>query len=320
MSLKEEIIWFEKYRPQTIDEVILPEDLKTTFKQFVKSRKVPNLLLSGGPGVGKTTVAMAMLKELKSDYIVINGSLEGRQIDTLRNDIANYATSMSIRRGGRKYVILDEADYLNPQSVQPALRNFMESYSKNCGFILTCNYKNKIIEPLHSRCSLIEFKIPKDVKAKLQTQFFKRIIEILKAENVKYDTKVIAQIINKYFPDYRKVLSQLQSYAETGRIDSGILANFQEESFHDLIRFMREKDFSNLIKWVNDSNMDSADVYKAFYDHCSSHFMKQALPVVIMVIAKYQYQDSFALDKTINLAACLLEIMSECPFQESSKK
>lgn len=317
MSLKEEALWTEKYRPKTIKDTILPEELKKPFEKFIKDRKIPNLLLSGTSGVGKTTVARAMLEELKADYIVINGSLEGRQIDTLRNDILNYASSMSLRGSKRKYVIIDEADYLNPTTVQPAMRNFMETFSKNCGFILTCNYKAKIIEPLQSRCSLIEFRIPKEEKAKLETEFFKRLVTILKAEGVEYNNQALAQVINKYFPDYRRALNELQFYSANGKIDTGILANFNKDSFKTLIDIMKAKptELQKLIKWVNECDMDSTEIYRSFYEHGKEHFPPQALPVLILILAKYQYQDAFALDKQINTCACLLEIISTCPFR-----
>ena len=224
-------LWVERYRPQTIADTILPEDLKATFQQFVDQKSVPNLLLTGSAGVGKTTVARAMLEELECDYIIINGSLNGN-IDTLRTTIQNFASSVSFT-GGRKYVIIDEADYLNANSTQPALRNFMEEYSKNCGFILTCNFKNRIIEPLHSRCSVIEFKINKNDMADLAKQFMKRVKNILEIENIEYDKEAVAAIIMKYFPDWRRVLNELQRYSATGRVDTGILSNLQQTSIRE---------------------------------------------------------------------------------------
>ena len=240
--MREEYLCVEKYRPKTIDDCILPNDLKETFQTFVNQKNVPNLLLSGGPGVGKTSVAKAMLDELDSDYLTINGSLSGN-IDTLRNDIMQFASSVSFS-GGRKYVILDEADYLNPQSTQPALRNFMEEFSKNCGFILTCNFKNRIIEPLHSRCSVIDFKIPSKSKPKIAAQFFKRICKILAENHITYDEQVVAELVQKHFPDWRRVLNELQRYSVSGSIDTGLLVNITDDNFKSLISFLKEKIFT----------------------------------------------------------------------------
>ena len=228
----EEFLWVEKYRPKSINDCILPDSLKQTFQEFVNQNNIPNLLLAGGPGVGKTTVAKAMLQEIDADYIVINGSMNGN-IDTLRNEIKDFASTMSFTNK-RKYVILDEADYLNPQSTQPALRNFMEEFSKNCGFILTCNFKNRIIEPLHSRCSVVEFNIPKPVRPKVASQFFKRVGDILNKENVEYNDKVLAKMVESYFPDFRRVINELQRYSTLGKIDTGILANTSDASIDDL--------------------------------------------------------------------------------------
>ena len=231
--MREEFLWVEKYRPHKVADTILPPSLQATFQQFVDDGSIPNLLLSGRAGVGKTTIARAMLDQLGCDYIVINGSMHGN-IDTLRTDILNFASTVSFT-GGRKYVILDEADYLNPNSTQPALRNFMEEYSKNCGFILTCNFKNKLIDPLISRCSVIDFVIPKEDKPKLAVKFYKRVQDILRAENVEFNPQAVAGVIEKHFPDWRRVLNELQRYAATGKIDTGILANLQEDSFKSLI-------------------------------------------------------------------------------------
>ena len=256
----EEFLWVEKYRPKTIEEVILPVELKQTFQQFVDQKNIPNLILSGSSGVGKTTVARAMLEQLGCDYIIINGSMNGN-IDTLRNEILNFASSVSLS-GGRKYVILDEADYLNPNSTQPALRNFMEEFSKNCGFILTCNFKNRIIEPLHSRCSVIDFKITKKDMAKLANHFFKRVHNILEIENVEFDKQVVAEIIQKFFPDWRRVINELQRYSATGKIDSGILTNLQQTSIKELIDMIKDKNYTNMRKWVkNNLDTDVNDLY-----------------------------------------------------------
>lgn len=310
-----DFLWTEKYRPKTIDETILPPELKATFQQFVDQQNIPNLILAGTAGVGKTTVARAMLEQLGCDYIVINGSMNGN-IDTLRNEILNFASSVSLA-GGRKYVILDEADYLNANSTQPALRNFMEEFSRNCGFILTCNFKNKIIEPLHSRCSVIDFKISKGASAKLAGQFFKRVQSILKAENVTYDQAVVAEVINKHYPDWRRVLNELQRYSATGAIDAGILANMQEASIKELIELMREKNYTSMRKWVN-ANLDT-DVnylYRQFYDNAYDYFTKPSIPQLVLLIAKYQYQNAFSADPEINLMAFLAEVMIECEFQK----
>lgn len=311
--LNDDFLWCEKYRPKTIDDTILPDFLKKQFQTFVDSKRVPNLLLTGRAGVGKTTVARAMLEQLECDYIIINGSMNAG-IETLRNDIHRFASSVSLT-GGRKYVILDEADYLNPQSTQPALRNFMEEFSKNCGFILTCNFKNKIIEPLHSRCSVIEFKIPNEEKAKLAKDFFIRASKILEAEHVQYDKAVLVELIKKYFPDWRRVLNELQYYSATGKIDTGILSNFKELALKDLIAFMKEKNYTGVRKWVaENSDMDSAQFFRKFYDMAESVVVKKDIPFLVLLIAKYQYQDAFAADKEINIAAFCAEVSGGCSF------
>jgi DNA polymerase III delta prime subunit len=312
--MSQDFLWVEKYRPKTIEDTILPEELKKTFQQFVDQKNIPNLLLTGTAGVGKTTVARAMLEELESDYIVINGSMNGN-IDTLRTTIQNFASSVSFT-GGRKYVILDEADYLNANSTQPALRNFMEEYSKNCGFILTCNFKNRIIEPLHSRCSVVEFKINKNDMPKLAMQFMKRVCSILTSENVEFDKAVIAEIITKHFPDWRRVLNELQRYSATGKIDSGILVNISDESFKKLISYLKNKKFTEMRKWVGEnSDMDSSELFRKLYDNASDAMDKQSIPQLVLHLAKYQYQASFVADQEINLVACLTEILADCEFK-----
>ena len=311
--MNEEFLWVEKYRPKTIEETILPCDLKETFQQFVDQKKIPNLILAGTAGVGKTTVARAMLEQLGCDYIVINGSMNGN-IDTLRNEILNFASSVSLS-GGRKFVILDEADYLNANSTQPALRNFMEEFSRNCGFILTCNFKNRIIDPLHSRCSVIDFKISKKAMAKLASQFFKRVTTILQSEGIEFDPKVVAEVINKHFPDWRRVLNELQRYSATGKIDSGILANMTEASIKELVQLLKDQNYTEIRKWVrNNLDTDVNYLYNQFYDVSSDICSPRTAPVLVMNLAKYQYQNAFAANPEINFMAFLVQIMIECEF------
>lgn len=309
----EEFLWVEKYRPKTIQDTILPDALKQTFQEFVNQGNIPNLLLSGSAGCGKTTVARAMLEELGCDYIVINGSLNGN-IDTLRNEIMQFASSVSLM-GGRKYVILDEADYLNPNSTQPALRNFMEEFSRNCGFILTCNFKNRIIEPLQSRCSVVEFKIKKNDLPALASQMMKRLCYILDTESVVYDKSVLAELIKKHYPDWRRVINELQRYSATGKIDSGLLANITETSLRSLIGNLKDKDFTNMRKWVAD-NMDSdaTAIFRTLYDSSNQFVAKGSIPNLVMIISKYQYQAAFVADHEINLTACLTEMMVDLEY------
>jgi DNA polymerase III delta prime subunit len=311
--MNEEFLWVEKYRPKTIEDTILPVQLKAVFQQFVEQQNIPNLILSGTAGVGKTTVARAMLEQLGCDYIVINGSMNGN-IDTLRNEILNFASSVSLS-GGRKYVILDEADYLNANSTQPALRNFMEEFSRNCGFILTCNFKNRIIEPLHSRCSVIDFKISKSDMAKLAGQFFKRVQMILDNEKITFDTTVVAEVIKKHFPDWRRVLNELQRYSATGSIDSGILANLQQVSLNELVSLLKDKNFSGIRKWVAENlDNDQNTIFRKLYDHCSEFLVKSSVPALVLLLGRYQYQAAFSADSEINLMACLTEMMMELEF------
>ncbi len=307
----EEFLWVQKYRPRTVDEAILPKELKDTFQKFVDDRNVPNLLLSGRAGVGKTTVARAMLDELGADYIVINGSMNGN-IDTLRVDIQNFASTVSFS-GGRKYVILDEADYLNANSTQPALRNFMEEFSKNCGFILTCNFANRIIEPLQSRCSVVNFSINTSDRPKLAAQFFKRVLTILDAEHVEYEQKAVAELINTYFPDWRRVLNELQRYAATGRIDSGILRNKGSESIETLIGLLKDKRFSDVRKWVGEnSDIDSSTLYRALYDILPTKIVStSSIANAIIILAEYEYKEAFVANPEINRAAAMATLMAE---------
>ena len=307
--MSKDFLWVEKYRPRTINDTILPDELKQTFQQFVDQDNIPNLLLSGGPGVGKTTIARAMCEQLNVDYIVINGSMNGN-IDTLRTEIKDFASTISFT-GSRKYVILDEADYLNPQSTQPALRNFMEEYSKNCGFILTCNFKNRIIDPLHSRCSVIDFKINGKDKASMASQLFKRVKAILSDENVSYDQKTLAELITLYFPDFRRVINELQRYSVTGSIDSGILAN-HSSNIKDLVGILKSKKFVDMRKWIADhKDMDTAQLYRQLYDNASQYVKPQSVPQLVVTLADYQYKAAFVADHEINNVACMTELMME---------
>ena len=311
--MREDFLWVEKYRPKTVEQTILPSELKQTFQSFVDQNNVPNLLLCGGAGVGKTTVAKAMLEELDCDYMVINGSMNGN-IDTLRNDIQNFASSVSLQ-GGRKYVILDEADYLNANSTQPALRNFMEEFSKNCGFILTCNFKNRIIDPLHSRCSVIDFKFTKEDRLDLAAQMFKRTCNILSQENITFDKAVVVEVVKKYFPDNRRILNELQRYSATGSIDSGILANVQEVSLTGLVKSLKEKDFTSVRKWVADNNdIETSELFRRVYDKSTEYMKSGSIPQLVLILADYQYKAAFVADAEINTTACLTEIMANCEF------
>lgn len=313
--MKQDFLWVEKYRPQTVADTILPVELKKAFQQFVDQKNVPNLLLTGRAGVGKTTIAKAMLEQIGADYITINGSMKGN-IDTLRVEIANFASSISFS-GGRKYVILDEADYLNPNSTQPALRNFMEEFSNNCGFILTCNFKNRIIEPLHSRCSVIEFNIAKADKPKMAAQFFKRTCEILNTEGVEYDQQAVAEVIQLYFPDWRRTLNELQRYASTGRIDSGILSNKTDDNINTLIHNMKTKNFTEVRKWVaENSDIDSNVLYRQLYDILPTKLKSTtSVASAIIVLAEYQYKEAFVANTEINRVAALATLMAECDWK-----
>ena len=312
--MHDDFLWVERFRPKSVSETILPASLKQTFQQFVDQKNIPNLLLSGRAGVGKTTIARAMLEELGNDYLIINGSMNGN-IDTLRNDIRQFASSVSFY-GGRKYVILDEADYLNPNSTQPALRNFMEEFSKNCGFILTCNYANRIIEPLHSRCSVVEFKIDKEEKPKMASAFFKRVCNILEQEGVEYDQKAVVEVIKKFFPDWRRVLNELQRYSATGKIDSGILVNFSDENLKHIVELIKQKNFTEIRKWVGEnSDIDTTTFFRKLYDTASEYLKPSSIPQLVLILAAYQYKAAFVADHEINILACLTEIMVEGEFK-----
>ena len=309
-----EILWVEKYRPVTVDDCILPSELKQTFQQFVDNKEIPNLLLTGTAGVGKTTIAKAMLEQIGCTYMMINGSEESG-IDTLRTKIKNFASTVSMD-GNRKYVILDEADYLNPQSTQPALRGFIEEFSRNCGFILTCNFRNRIIEPLHSRCSTIEFRIPNEEKPKLAMGFMKRVQHILENENVKSDERVVAELINKFFPDWRRCLNELQRYSATGSIDAGILVNLSDTSIKELVSFIKDKDFKSCREWVvHNLDNDPHRIYRRVYDSLSGNVPDSAIPHCVLILGNYSYKSAFVADQEINLLACLTEMMIEVPFK-----
>ena len=309
-----EILWVEKYRPYTIGDSILPSELKRTFQQFVDNGDCPNLLLSGSAGCGKTTVAKAMLEQLGCTYMMINGSEESG-IDVLRNKIKNFASTVSMD-GKRKYVILDEADYLNPQSTQPALRGFIEEFSKNCGFILTCNFRNRIIEPLHSRCSTIEFRIPAEEKPQLAMDFMNRCAVILNNEQIHYDKKVVATLIQKFFPDWRRVLNELQRYSASGKIDAGILVNLSEDSVKELLSFLKKKEFTNVRRWiVNNLDNDPSRIYRRIYDSLYDNLDSSTIPHAVIILADYSYKSAFVADQEINLLACMTELMTQVKFK-----
>ena len=314
--MKRDFLWVEKYRPKTIDECILPENIKETFREFLNKGEIPNLLLTGPAGVGKTTVAKALCEQLGCDYILINGSDEGRFLDTVRGQAKNFASTMSLLPSSKhKVIIIDEADNTT-HDVQLLLRSNIEAFHKNCRFIFTCNYKNKIIEPLHSRCSVVEFSIKGKEKAEIQVAFFERILSILSKENCEADKRVLLQLINKHFPDWRRVLNELQRYSVGGKIDSAILAEFSDVKVDDLIKTLSKKDFSGVRKWVNDNlDNDPAVLLRRLYDGLSSSLEGPSIAAAVLIIAKYQYQIAFVADQEINLLACLTEIMVECEFK-----
>ena len=307
-------LWVEKYRPKTIDDCILSNTIKGTLNDLVKEERVPNLMFTGPAGVGKTTVARAICDMTNSDYIIINGSDEGRMIDTLRTKMTQFCSTISLQ-GGRKVVIIDEADYMNPDSVQPAMRGFIEKFTENCSFIFTCNYKNRIIEPIHSRCAVVDFSSPKSEKPEIAFEFMNRCSHILKSENIHYDNRVVVELINKHFPDFRRVLNEMQRYSTSGKIDSGILANIGEMNLNALVSALREKNFPNMRQWVT-SNVDNdpASVYRKIYDKLYEVVSKGSIPQAVLIIADYQYKSAFVADQEINLVACLIELMAECEF------
>ena len=312
--MRTDFLWVEQYRPKTIDDCILPTSLKTLFSSFIKKGELTNLLLSGTPGIGKTTVAKAICEEMNCDWIMINASEEGG-IDVLRDKIKNFASTVSLS-GGKKVVILDEADYLNPQSTQPALRGFVEEFHNNCRFILTCNFKNRIIEPLHSRFSNIEFRInPKD-KPRLASKLFERAVFILKEQNVDYEEKVLAELIKKYFPDFRKLINELQRYSVSGTIDAGILVNISNENLKTLMTHLKGKDFDNMRKWViNNLDNDPVRIFRSIYDNLYETLTPESMPTLVIVLADYQYKSAFVADQELNFVACLTDIMSQVKFK-----
>ena len=310
-----EFLWTERYRPQTIQDCILPESLKSTFQKIVDGGQMHNLLLTGTAGLGKTTVARALCSELNLDYILINGSEESG-IDVLRNKIKQFASSVSLLSNGPKVVILDEADYLNPQSTQPALRGFIEEFSNNCRFILTCNFKNRVIEPLHSRCAVIEFNTSKKALAGLAQKFMTRLESILKTEKIKYEPAVVAELIMKYAPDWRRVLGECQRYSASGAIDSGLLANLTDVNLSGLVKALREKDFKTMRSWVvNNMDLEPAAIFRKIYDNMVDYAKPASVPQVVLILADYQYKDAFVADHELNLVACMTELMASAEWK-----
>ena len=314
-SREDQFLWVEKYRPQKIDDCVLPQALKDTFKQYITQGELPSFLFSGTAGVGKTTVAKALCNEIGAEYILVNGSDEGRSIDVLRTTIKGFASTVSLT-DAKKVVIVDEADYMNAQSVQPALRSFIEEFSGNCRFIFTCNFKNRIIEPLHSRCAVIEFKIDSKDKQEIAATFFKRAVQILKQEDVEFDPKVVAELITKHFPDYRRILNELQRYSVSGKIDSGILLNMSEESFKDLVKLLKDKNFTEVRKWVaKQTDADTTSLFRELYDTASANMDPNSIPQLVLTLADYQYKAAFVADHELNIMAALTEVMANCKFK-----
>lgn len=309
-----DFLWVERYRPRTIEQTILPTQLKTVFQKIVESGEVPNMLFTGTAGLGKTTVAKALCNELDLDYILINGSEEGN-IDTLRTKIKQFASSVSLG-GGYKVVILDEADYLNAQSFQPALRGFIEEFANNCRFILTCNFKNRIIEPLHSRCSVYEFNTDRKTLAQLSMQMMTRLKDILQTEKVEYEEKTLAEVIMKYGPDWRRVLNECQRYAISGKIDAGILVSLSDTSYQNLMSYLKDKDFKKMRQWVvNNIDTDASSIFRGIYDRMYDKVKPQSIPQIVLILADYQYKNAFVADHELNVVACMTEIMANVEFQ-----
>jgi DNA polymerase III delta prime subunit len=314
--MRDEFLWVEKYRPKTIEDCILPESTKKTFQEFLNKGEIPNMLLAGPPGIGKTTIAKALCNELGVDVYVINGSDEGRFLDTVRNNAKNFASTVSLSSTAKhKVVIIDEADNTG-NDVQLLLRAFIEEFAGNCRFIFTCNYKNKIIEPLHSRCAVVEFGIKSKDKPKVASQFFQRLGTILTQEGVEYDQKVLVELINKHFPDWRRVLNECQRYSVGGKVDSAILASFSDVSVNELLKSLKEKDYPSVRKWcVNNLDNDPGVLLRRVYDALPNAVDGPSLAAAVLIIAKYQYQIAFVADQEINLLAALTEIMVECNFK-----
>ena len=314
--MRDDFIWVEKYRPKSIDECILPQSTKKTFKEFLNKGEIPNLLLSGPPGIGKTTVAKALCSELGVDSYVINGSDEGRFLDTVRNKAKNFASTVSITSQAKhKVIIIDEADNTTPD-VQLLLRASIEEFTGNCRFIFTCNYKNKIIEPLHSRCAVIDFAINKKHKPQIAAKFFNRLKEIVDNEGCNADNKVLAELINKHFPDWRRTLNELQRYSASGKIDAGILVNLSEVNINELIKSLKNKEFTNVRKWIVENlDNDPVRIFRRLYDNLYDNIDPSTIPHAVVTLADYQYKSAFVADQEINLLACLTQMMGECKFK-----
>jgi len=311
--MNKDILWVERYRPSTIEDLILPENIKSTFREIISQDKIPNLILSGSAGTGKTSAAMVLCKELNCDYIIINGSDEGRLIETLRNKLTQYCSSVSMS-GGRKVVIIDEADYMTPDSVQPAMRGFIEKFSSNCSFIFTCNFKNRIIEPIHSRCAVIDYSATDP--RQMAGEFLARCNFILKENEIQFEEPVVAELIMKHFPDFRRVLNELQRYSVSGNIDSGILLNISDANMNELAEALKTKNFKGVRSWVvNNLDNDPQKVYRKIYDKMYEKCDPNSIPAIILNIAEYQYKSAFVGDQEINLMACLVEIMSNAKFK-----
>ena len=309
-----DFLWVERYRPRKVNDTILSDDLKQVFNQIVATGQLPNMLFTGTAGVGKTTVARALCNELGLDYILINGSEEGN-IDTLRNKVKSFASTVSLQ-GGYKVVILDEADYLNPQSTQPALRGFIEEFANNCRFILTCNFKNRIIEPLHSRCSVYDFSIQRSEKPKIAATFYKRVVDILTTENVEFEPKALAILVEKHFPDFRRVLNECQRYSISGKIDIGVLSNLVDDNIKNLMSHLKEKNFKGMRQWVVDNiDVEPQAIFRKIYDTMTDYAQPQSIPQIVLILADYQYKNAFVADHELNVVACMTELMANAQWK-----
>lgn len=307
-------IWVEKYRPMTVSDTILPASLKTTFENMLATGELQNMLFTGTAGLGKTTIAKALCRQLGLDYIVINGSEEGN-IDTLRGKIKQFASTVSLE-GGKKVIILDEADYLNPQSTQPALRGFIEQFSDNCRFILTCNFKNRIIEPLHSRCGVYEFNTTKKQMAGLAGQFMTRLEQILAAEQVTADKVLLAEVIMKYLPDWRRVINECQRFSINGKLDTSIINTSDHNQYNDLLKHLKNKDFKKMRAWVvNNIDVDASAIFRGIYDRMVDSVQPTSIPQLVLILADYQYKNAFVADHELNIVACMTEVMSNVEFK-----